>query len=344
MHHIFPFSWSKDWGSPNSSILRLHSSSGIWGTFHLSTLGYVKNYTMVRKSCSICESDLSTLKSQTAPVGESSWSNLTIADLFSGCGGLSLGIQRAAHEFDFTVDVRLAVDSDPIALGVYRKSFPTSRSLCSPLEEILDGDLGSAKTVSENDIALRTGALDVLLGGPPCQGHSNLNNHSRRDDPRNGLYLRMARAAEVLSPSAIIVENVPTVTYDVRRAVHRTIERLDEIGYDIGQNVIDLSKLGVPQKRRRHVIVAVRNCDVDAQQLVEKLESPICEHVPRSVRWAIGDLENASNTTLFDSASTPYPINQFRINWLFNNDEKDLPNKLRPPMSEVESYLPSDVR
>lgn len=286
---------------------------------------------MVKKSCSICESDLSTLKSTTVPVGEASWLNLTIADLFSGCGGLSLGIQRAAHEFGFTVDVRLAVDSDPIALGVYRKLFPTSRSLCSPLEKILDGDLGSAKTVTENDVALRTGALDVLLGGPPCQGHSNLNNHSRRDDPRNGLYLRMARAAEVLSPSAIVIENVPTVTYDVRRTVHRTIERLDDIGYDIGQDVIDLSKLGVPQKRRRHVIVAVRNCDVDPQQLIEKLESPICEHVPRSVRWAIGDLEDASNTTLFDSASTPYPINQFRINWLFDNDEKDLPNRLRPP-------------
>ena len=285
---------------------------------------------MVRKSCSICESDLSTLKSTTVPVGQASWSNLTIADLFSGCGGLSLGIQRAAHEFGFSLDVRLAVDSDPTALSVYRKLFPTSRPLCSPLEQIFDGDIGSPHTVSEKDIALRTGAPDVLLGGPPCQGHSNLNNHSRRDDPRNGLYLRMARAAEVLSPSAIIVENVPTVTYDVRRAVHQTFERLDEIGYAVGQGVIDLSNLGVPQKRRRHVIVAVRDCDIDPQRLIDKLKSPMCGHVPRSVRWAIGDLEDVRKTTLFDSASKPYPINQSRIDWLFENDEINLPNKLRP--------------
>ena len=286
---------------------------------------------MVRKSCSICESDLSTLKSTTVPVGQASWSNLTIADLFSGCGGLSLGIQRAAHEFGFSLDVRLAVDSDPTALSVYRKLFPTSRPLCSPLEQIFDGDISSPHTVSEKDIALRTGELDVLLGGPPCQGHSNLNNHSRRDDPRNGLYLRMARAAEILSPTAIIVENVPTVTHDVRRAVHQTLERLAEIGYAVGQGVIDLSNLGVPQKRRRHVIVAIRDCEIDPQRLIDNLNLPICEHVPRSVRWAIGDLEDVCKTTLFDSASKPLPINQSRIDWLFENDESDLPNRLRPP-------------
>ena len=286
---------------------------------------------MARKSCSFCETDLSTLKSLTVPSSEASWARLTVADLFSGCGGLSLGMQRAAHELGISVDVRLAVDSDPIAVSVYRNLFPASRSLCSPLEKILDGDLGTALSVSESDVALRTGPLDVLLGGPPCQGHSNLNNHSRRDDPRNGLYLRMARAAEVLSPSAIIIENVPTVTSDVRRAVHRTLKRLTEIGYAWGQGVIDLSLLGVPQKRRRHVIVAIRDYDVNPQQLIDDLKSPICVHVPRSVRWAIGDLEDVESNTPFDTASKPHRINQKRIDWLFENGEIDLPNELRPP-------------
>ena len=141
----------------------------------------------------------------------------------------------------------------------------------------------------------------------------------------------MARAAEILSPSAIVAENVPTVTNDVRRAVHRTLEKLDEIGYALGQGVIDLSLLGVPQKRRRHVIVAVRNCAVDPQKLIDNLKSPICGPRPRSVRWAIGDLIDVENTTLFDTASKPYPINQSRIDWLFENGETDLPNELRPP-------------
>ena len=281
--------------------------------------------------CSICELDFSILRSTTLPSGDPSWSKLRIADLFSGCGGLSLGIQRAAQELGYSLDVRLAVDSDQIALDVYSTSFPTATTICKPIEQILDGEIGSPPTVAEAELAHQVGQLDILLGGPPCQGHSNLNNHSRRDDPRNGLYLRMARAAEVLCPSVIISENVPTVTFDVRNVVHQTIERLKEIDYTIGEGVVDLSNLGVPQKRHRHVIIAVRDCDVDPQELVEELKSPICEHVPRSVRWAMEDLEDVVRSNMFDSPSQPYPANQYRIDWLFENDKINLPNGLRPP-------------
>ena len=282
-------------------------------------------------SCSVCELDLSILRSTTLPSGDPSWSKLRIADLFSGCGGLSLGVQRAAHDLGYSLDVRLAVDSDQIALDAYSTVFPTATTICKSIEQILDGEIGSPSTVAEAELAHQVGQLDILLGGPPCQGHSNLNNHSRRDDPRNGLYLRMARAAEVLCPSAIIIENVPTVTFDVRNVVHQTIERLKEIDYTIGEGVVDLSNLGVPQKRHRHVVIAVLDCDIDPQDLVEKLESPICEHVPRSIRWAMEDLEDVARSKLFDSPSQPYPANQSRIDWLFENDEINLPNYLRPP-------------
>lgn len=281
--------------------------------------------------CSICESDISTLKSTTVPSGDPSWPKLRIADLFSGCGGLSLGIQRAAHDLGYSLDVRLAVDSDKIAMNVYQNLFSTAKTICMPIEQILGGKIGSSATATETEVAHQIGRLDILLGGPPCQGHSNLNNYSRRDDPRNGLYLHMARAAEILCPSAIIIENVPTVTFDVYGVVHRTVERLKEIDYTIGEGVVDLSNLGVPQKRHRHVIIAVRDFDVDPQELVKSLETPICEHVPKSVRWAIEDLQDVVKCNPFDSPSQPRPVNQSRINWLFENNENDLPNELRPP-------------
>ena len=286
---------------------------------------------LLNGGCSTCHSDGTTLKTSSLPTPDSSWPDVRVADLFSGCGGLSLGMQRAAHYGGYCLDVRLAVDSDPIAMDVYRRTFPSASTFCEPIEHILDGELESSPTAREEDLACRIGRLDILLGGPPCQGHSNLNNHSRRNDPRNGLYLRMARAAEVLSPTAIIAENVPTVTLDVRKAVHRTVARLQGLGYDVGQDVIDLSSLGVPQRRRRHVILAVQGCEVNPQELVESLKVPICAHVPRSVRWAISDLEDAVPSGLFDTSSTPYPVNQSRIDWLFDNDENDLPNERRPP-------------
>ena len=282
------------------------------------------------EDCQICQADSSALRSIDLPAPDPSWPAISIADLFSGCGGLSLGIQRAAHDFEYSIDVRLALDSDQVAVDVYGELFPTARTVCKPIEEVLDGEVDADPTRSEAELALNVGHLDFLLGGPPCQGHSNLNNHSRRDDPRNGLYLRMARAAQVLSPSAIIIENVPTVTYDVRKAVQRTIGCLKSLKYTVGAGVVDLSNLGVPQRRRRHIILALKDCEVDAQELVDNLASPVCGHVPRTVRWAIGDLEDGTKTNIFDSASTPYSINQSRIDWLFDNDETDLPNELRP--------------
>ena len=181
----------------------------------------------------------------------------------------------------------------------------------------------------------------MLLGGPPCQGHSNLNNHSRRDDPRNGLYLRLARAAEVLGPTIVIAENVPTVTLDVRKAVHKAVARLKEIGYTVGEGVVDLSQLGVPQKRRRHVILAMQSRSVDPQKLVEGLMMSICEHVPRTVRWAIADLEDEEPSTPFDSPSRASPVNQARIDWLFDRDEFDLPSAQRPPCHRPSHSYPS---
>ena len=283
------------------------------------------------EDCHICHADALALRSIDLPASNPSWPAINMADLFSGCGGLSLGIQRAAHDSEYSLDVRLALDSDPIAMNVYYDLFPDAKTICKPIEEVLHGEIGSRLTRAEADLAHDVGHLDFMLGGPPCQGHSNLNNHSRRDDPRNGLYLRMARAAQVLNPSAIIIENVPTVTYDVQKAVHRTIECLESLQYTVGAGVVDLSKLGVPQRRRRHIIVALQNCGVDAQELVDSLDSPVCGHVPRTVRWAIGDLEDRAEADIFDSASIPYPINQSRIDWLFETGETDLPNELRPP-------------
>ena len=283
------------------------------------------------EDCHICQADASALRSIDPPVADPSWPVINMADLFSGCGGLSLGLQRAAHKAEYSLDVRLALDSDHIAMNVYRELFPFATTICEPIEQVLDGEIDSQPTRLEAKLAHEIGPLDVVLGGPPCQGHSNLNNHSRRDDPRNGLYLRMARAAQVFWPSVIVIENVPTVTYDTQKAVHRTIDCLKSLEYNVGASVVDLSNLGVPQRRRRHIILAMRDCGADAQELVDRLSSPVCSHVPRSVRWAIGDLEDRTTATTLDSPSTPYPRNQSRIDWLFENDKTDLPNHLRPP-------------
>ena len=91
----------------------------------------------------------------------------------------------------------------PSGSGVARRDTGATRT---PKMASSHGQLEFPPTPHEKDLARRIGRLDILMGGPPCQGHSTPNNHSRRDDPRNALYLKMARAAEVLSPTAIVAE------------------------------------------------------------------------------------------------------------------------------------------
>ena len=252
-----------------------------------------------------------------------------------------MGLRSAARDLCHSTDVRLALDSDEEAMAVYRSSFPDAKTTCKPIGQVVDGEFGSYPTANEVDLVNDVGEVDILVGGPPCQGHSNLNNHSRRDDPRNGLYLYMARAAELLRPSIVIVENVPTVTLDVRRSVQKTIKNLKSSGYDVDHDVVDLSNLGVPQRRRRHVVLATLNSDIDVQATLTDLKKPKCDHFPRSVRWAIEDLTDTERPQMFDSPSKPSETNQSRIDWLFANDEYDLPNRLRPPCQQSAHTYPA---
>ena len=72
--------------------------------------------------CVVCASDLTTLQSALLPLEDPIWPKLRVADLFAGCGGLSIGMQRAANDVGYALDIRLAVDSDPVALKMYRNT------------------------------------------------------------------------------------------------------------------------------------------------------------------------------------------------------------------------------
>jgi DNA (cytosine-5)-methyltransferase 1 len=253
-----------------------------------------------------------------------------VADLFAGCGGLTLGAAEAARTLGLGIDVRLAADADETAAKVYKANFPSAESRCTHVEELFDGHPGEALTEAEAAVKGAVGAIDVLLGGPPCQGHSDLNNHTRRADPRNALYARMARAAEVLEPTIVLIENVPTVTHDVERVVEATVAQLRASGYTVAEAVIDLSRLGVPQRRRRHVVLGSRDSRVDVEALMGHNEGRCPDHPVRSVRWAIGDLVTAKADGIFDSASVASKQNVERIAWLFEERQYDLPNPLRP--------------
>lgn len=255
---------------------------------------------------------------------------LAVVDLFAGCGGLTLGAAQAAQDHGLALAVPLAVDFEQAPIRVFKSNFPNACAQVATVESFFDGDLGEEPTTTELGVVQRVGEVDLLIGGPPCQGHSNLNNHTRRDDPKNRLYLRMARAAQVLRPRAMVIENVPAVVHDSQHVVARTRAQLERVGYEVVTSRVELVQLGIPQTRRRHILLAVRE-DVLAEEvsiadLIEFAPEPA-----HDLRWAIGDLASTNSARWLDQASKMSRENLERIQWLFDHDAVNLPNQYRPP-------------
>ncbi len=223
----------------------------------------------------------------------------------------------------------LALENDDDAADVFALNFPKANLVRSDVCDVFGGDVGRGLTSTERKRRKEIGDVDFLLAGPPCQGHSDLNNHTRRSDPRNVLYLRAARAAEVLRPSFVIIENVPAVEHDADAVVEQASDVLQAAGYTVASAILDLTVFGVPQRRRRHILLASRIDTLDPTSVLEA-RSPCATHDERTVEWAIGDLVSVTATTGPDAPSMPSPVNRERMQWLLEHDEYDLPNELRP--------------
>ncbi len=255
---------------------------------------------------------------------------ITSVDLFAGCGGLVVGMMEACRRLGLDHSIVFANEWDEEALSVFVQNLSPAESNDDDIAELFDGELGSEKLTENEENLLRNNPLlkepDILTGGPPCQGHSDLNNHSRRDDPRNSLYYRMIRAAKVLNPKAIIIENVSTVIHSKEKVVQNSKKILEKMGYDVKQVMLWANEFGVPQKRKRHFLLASRiseiNLDIFDEYRLKK---------NRTLRWAIEDLNTESKTDdVYNTPANSSKTNRERMQWLIENDEWDLPNHLRP--------------
>ena len=241
---------------------------------------------------------------------------------------MSIGLQEAARRRHLRLEVPLAVDSDEAVVSLYKANLPEAKAKVGDVAAWFDGELGSPLTFIERKTKETVGSVDVLLGGPPCQGHSDLNNHTRRNDPKNALYLRMARAAEVLQPKLVVVENVAPVQRDKAGVVQATKDALSEAGYEVAGQVLDLCRVGVPQRRRRYVLLASALPAISPAKILERLDKS--KHPDRTVDWAITDLAELEAKTVYDTPGHASEENLRRIQYLFEHRCYDLPNSERP--------------
>lgn len=169
---------------------------------------------------------------------------MNVIDLFCGCGGLSYGFEKAGY------NILLGIDNDSKALETFELNHKDAKSICGDITTI----------TYENDIKHFTGdkQIDVIIGGPPCQGMS-LSGPRRFEDPRNKLYLSYIRLVEEIKPKAFVIENVPGLVGLFNGKIKDSIiEKFTDMGYNIQYRILCAADYGVPQSRRRVVFVGLR--------------------------------------------------------------------------------------
>lgn len=208
--------------------------------------------------------------------GHGACENRPIAiDLFSGCGGLTLGLKLGGFK------VIGAVDIDPISIETYQANHDDVTVWAADIRDLDPSEIQST-------LNLEPGDLDLLAGCPPCQGFSTLrtlNGSLQVDDPRNDLLLEVLRFVDALRPKAVMIENVPGLADAESFRVF--CGRMKDAGYCGDQDVLNAAEYGVPQRRKRLIYVAGLRTEIPFAEPVEgKL----------TVKDAIGDLPKSGES------------------------------------------------
>ena len=275
------------------------------------------------------------LQGHQSPLATTKLGDISVAELFCGPGGLAQGVKQACFELGYRFNSRSAVDVDTDALAVYKLNhdtpFTTDESITDLLDYRVIGEgeqvrFSKSPVITDEAFKKSVKNIDLLLAGPPCQGHSNLNNHTRRDDERNELYLTVPALAIAANIPGIIIENVPEVVHDRSGVVAKTEKLLLDAGYKIESGVLRADTLGWPQTRKRFFLIARKNF---SPLPIESITSAL-QHPAKSSVWALEDIADHEPDDFMNRQPKAKPNTIRRIQWLFDNEEYNLALSERP--------------
>lgn len=270
--------------------------------------------------------------------------SVRFVEMFAGSGGLALGFTEGSAQLGYRARSLAAVDLDGEALQVYKRRNSTRLVTAGSTTSIVSFDVEgqgaectfrkdeNGKVIAPKIIDPQWADLDnvdVLLAGPPCQGHSNLNNHTRYTDPRNRLYLTVPAVAIALQIPVVIIENVRGAVHDASEVVDSTEALLKAAGYVVERDVMKAAEIGWAQSRERFFMVArLGSAPVPFDEVVKALSHGVSEG--RDVRWAIDDIAEEPEDEFMHSRAKMSDENLARIEYLFDKKAYELPDHERP--------------
>jgi len=189
-----------------------------------------------------------------------------VMDLFAGAGGLSYGFEQAG------LDITLAIEKDAWAVDTYRANHKN--------KNILEVDIAQLEDHFFQDYL---GQIDIVMGGPPCQGFSiAASNRRKKDDMRNTLYKQFLRVVHIVQPKIVLIENVKEIINyrlpDGTKIIDDIKAFFDKEGYTYDCAILNCRNYGIPQDRRRFFFIAINSQfltkKIDLKKLMESFSAP----------------------------------------------------------------------
>lgn len=247
---------------------------------------------------------------------------LTLVDFFCGAGGLSLGfLQEGFH-------VKLANDIEDVCIQTYKYNHPEL-----PSDKLIQGDI---KEIVDHIEEYITDDIDIVVGGPPCQGFSEANRQRVIDDPRNKLYKYFVRAVEKIAPKIVVMENVKGMLKVADQVVEdyenlRINKNGKEFSYKVKYQILNSQDFSVAQSRERLIYIAIRNDVMESKRICPAdIFEQIGKNCEKNEKYLLSDalkdikplkaprIKNMNET---DSDITGKKID---VNYYENNDNKYL--------------------
>lgn len=253
----------------------------------------------------------------------------TYMDLFAGAGGMSLGFDNAGFKN------LLAVEFNKDFAETYKKNFPRHNLIVDDI-----------KNVTEQQIydIIKNEKVDVIIGGPPCQGFSIAGNIGRNfiDDDRNRLFKEFVRFVKIIKPRVFVLENVAAMErHDKGKTIKEIVSSFKEIGYDIKYKVLNAVNFGVPQERRRIFIVGtLGENNFEYPQEINKIVT---------VKDAIDDLpklENGETSEITNHTAMKHSAQMLeKMSYVSDGGNRnDIPENLRPKSGDSRKYIRYDSK
>ena len=255
----------------------------------------------------------------------------TYVDLFSGSGGFSLGFDWAGFENIFSVE------NDHEICETYRHNFPN--------HELLERDI--TKIEDEEILNLVKGKnVDVVIGGPPCQGFSMAGNIGRKfaDDPRNQLFKEFVRIVSLLKPKCFVMENVARLYTRLNGQTREEIKQhFKELGYVVDARVVCASEYGVPQNRNRVLFIGKLTDNTEYEiQFPKKKEGN-----PSTIKDAIDHyppLQSGESSVIPNHEAMVHSAQMLeKMSYVKDGGGRDdIPENIRPQNGDIRKYIRYD--